>query len=249
MERSGKLIRVYGAPVSDMIPKGFQYFPLKVAVDKTQRLYVIAQGAYEGIMEFDAKGSFRGTSARTRSGSVPSICSGNAFPPGSKAAKCSCSCRSNSPTWIWTTKDLFMPSLRKSMRQIRLNGLTRAERTSCGGKDISIRSGTFPPSRWTRPSKKRSKTPQLDVHRRHIRRERHVQRFGFKTQPDIHVRRRRQHAVPVRRRRHERKPAPKPTALAMLGDRVAVLDAGMSQTPFCPYPLRIADPGRGEGPF
>ncbi|UVI30157.1 YIP1 family protein [Paenibacillus spongiae] len=56
----GRLIKVFGAPVSSFIPKGFQYFPLKVSVDKTKRLYVVAQGAYEGIMEFDAQGNFRG---------------------------------------------------------------------------------------------------------------------------------------------------------------------------------------------
>lgn len=56
----GELLKVFGPPVSSIIPKEFQYFPLKVSVDKTNRLYVVAQGAFEGIMEFDIEGNFRG---------------------------------------------------------------------------------------------------------------------------------------------------------------------------------------------
>lgn len=56
----GKLEQIFGPPVSSIIPKDFQYFPQKVAVDKTNRVYVVAQGAYEGIMEFDALGNFKG---------------------------------------------------------------------------------------------------------------------------------------------------------------------------------------------
>ncbi|WP_152392384.1 YIP1 family protein [Paenibacillus guangzhouensis] len=56
----GKLLKVFGPPVSSIIPKEFQYFPLKLSVDKTNRLYVVAQGAFEGMMEFDTEGNFRG---------------------------------------------------------------------------------------------------------------------------------------------------------------------------------------------
>ncbi|AZN43858.1 hypothetical protein EJC50_22720 [Paenibacillus albus] len=56
----GTFIRVIAEPHSTLIRGSFQYAPIKVAVDKAQRLYVISRGAYEGVMEFDSGGEFSG---------------------------------------------------------------------------------------------------------------------------------------------------------------------------------------------
>lgn len=60
LSNDGTLIQLFGAPESSIIPEGFQYFPFKLFVDKFDRIYVIAQGAFEGIMELDASGGFKG---------------------------------------------------------------------------------------------------------------------------------------------------------------------------------------------
>ncbi|MDQ6421867.1 YIP1 family protein [Paenibacillus sp. LHD-117] len=56
----GEWLAEYDKPESSIIPKDFQFFPLKLNVDKANRIYVVAQGAYEGIMELDASGGFKG---------------------------------------------------------------------------------------------------------------------------------------------------------------------------------------------
>ena len=56
-DAQGKLIRLIGRP--DI--RGFEnvaYKPVKLAVDEAQRIYVVAQGMYEGIVELNPNGSF-----------------------------------------------------------------------------------------------------------------------------------------------------------------------------------------------
>lgn len=60
LDSNGKLVRVMNEPKSTLLREGFQYLPVKLAVDKAKRLYVISQGSYEGIMEFDSDGVFNG---------------------------------------------------------------------------------------------------------------------------------------------------------------------------------------------
>ncbi len=43
----------------DAFPEYFQFRPKKIAVDKVNRLYVIASGLYEGLLELDIEGNFR----------------------------------------------------------------------------------------------------------------------------------------------------------------------------------------------
>ncbi|MEC0238998.1 YIP1 family protein [Paenibacillus dokdonensis] len=59
-DQNGKPIRVMNEPKSTLLREGFQYQPVKLVVDKAKRLYVISQGCYEGIMEFDSDGGFNG---------------------------------------------------------------------------------------------------------------------------------------------------------------------------------------------
>lgn len=59
-DQNGKPVRVMNEPKSTLLREGFQYQPVKLVVDKAKRLYVISQGCYEGIMEFDSDGGFNG---------------------------------------------------------------------------------------------------------------------------------------------------------------------------------------------
>jgi len=60
LDEGGGLLQIIKAPESSVLPDGFQFQPSKIFVDLAGRIYVIAQGAYEGIMEFDANGTFKG---------------------------------------------------------------------------------------------------------------------------------------------------------------------------------------------
>jgi hypothetical protein len=56
----GVLVRLFGEPKSTLLREGFQYMPIKLAVDQAERIYVISRGSYEGIMEFDSDNVFSG---------------------------------------------------------------------------------------------------------------------------------------------------------------------------------------------
>jgi len=63
LDQDGRLIREIGPPRADaegLIPDGFVYRPSKVVVDPAGRIRVIATGVYDGLLEFDAAGNFRG---------------------------------------------------------------------------------------------------------------------------------------------------------------------------------------------
>lgn len=60
LNNEGSFIAAFGAPESSIIPEDFQFFPFKLYVDKANRIYIVAQGSYEGIMELDVNGGFKG---------------------------------------------------------------------------------------------------------------------------------------------------------------------------------------------
>ena len=63
LDSEGQFVRAIGQPVSDVegvIPEGFRYRPIRLAVDSARRLFVVAEGQFEGIVEFDENGVFRG---------------------------------------------------------------------------------------------------------------------------------------------------------------------------------------------
>ena len=66
LDRKGDLKRIIGEPTSDVIRTGFEYYPMKIAVDQAQRIYVIGRGIYDGIIEFDSDGVFRGFTGTNR---------------------------------------------------------------------------------------------------------------------------------------------------------------------------------------
>lgn len=63
LDQDGRFVRQIGKPQTDiegLIPDGFIYRPAKVVVDQAGRTYVLATDQYEGLLEFDVSGSFKG---------------------------------------------------------------------------------------------------------------------------------------------------------------------------------------------
>jgi len=56
----GELVRVIGPPEADVLPENFSYQPIKLVVDLAGRLYVVGRGVFDGIMQFNAGGTFTG---------------------------------------------------------------------------------------------------------------------------------------------------------------------------------------------
>lgn len=63
LDPSGEVVRVIGEPQSDVegvLPENLIYRPTRVGVDRAGRIYVIAEGVFDGIMEFGVDGNFKG---------------------------------------------------------------------------------------------------------------------------------------------------------------------------------------------
>lgn len=60
LSQEGKYIKAFDTPVSDVLPADFKFMPMKVVVDKADRVYTVAKGIFEGIMQFNADGRFIG---------------------------------------------------------------------------------------------------------------------------------------------------------------------------------------------
>lgn len=63
LDQEGRFVRQIGRPQTDiegLIPDGFVYRPAKVVVDQARRTYVLATDQYEGLLEFDVDGNFKG---------------------------------------------------------------------------------------------------------------------------------------------------------------------------------------------
>lgn len=58
MEKDHTLTRIIADPQSESLEDGFVFTPLRIAVDYADRLYVIAQNMFEGIMVFEENGKF-----------------------------------------------------------------------------------------------------------------------------------------------------------------------------------------------
>lgn len=56
----GELLRMIEKPESDILPADFKFIPVKITVDQAERVYVVAKGIFEGIMQFDENGEFIG---------------------------------------------------------------------------------------------------------------------------------------------------------------------------------------------
>lgn len=60
LNAEGRLQRIVDNPQSDILASGFQFLPLKVTADRAGRIYTVAQGVFEGLMQFDEQGRFIG---------------------------------------------------------------------------------------------------------------------------------------------------------------------------------------------
>ena len=63
LNQKGELLDIIGYPepeVEGVLPDNFDYKPIKVAVDRSNRLYVLSEDTYEGLLQFDRKGQFQG---------------------------------------------------------------------------------------------------------------------------------------------------------------------------------------------
>ncbi|MDR2044010.1 MAG: gluconolactonase [Clostridium sp.] len=58
LNQDGSLAQIVENPQSESLEAGYVFVPLKVAVDYADRIYVIAQNMFEGIMVFESDGSF-----------------------------------------------------------------------------------------------------------------------------------------------------------------------------------------------
>ncbi len=55
-----ELLQIIDTPKSDVLAKDFVFKPQKIVVDTSDRIFVVADGVYEGIMQFYQDGSFIG---------------------------------------------------------------------------------------------------------------------------------------------------------------------------------------------
>lgn len=60
LDGEGKLVQIIANPQSDVLDEEYVFRPMKVAVDYADRIYVIAQNQFEGIMAFNELGEFIG---------------------------------------------------------------------------------------------------------------------------------------------------------------------------------------------
>ena len=58
LDSNHKLVKIIGAPQSDLLQANFTFQPARVIMDKAQRIYVMATGVFDGLMEFSANGDF-----------------------------------------------------------------------------------------------------------------------------------------------------------------------------------------------
>lgn len=58
LDRNNKLLKIIEAPKSDLLSEKFDFQPVRVVVDKAQRIYVMSAGVYDGFMEFSPDGTF-----------------------------------------------------------------------------------------------------------------------------------------------------------------------------------------------
>ena len=56
----GKKLMDFGAPKSDSISNDFVYKPLRIAVQETGLIYVVSEGLYDGLIQFDPEGNYIG---------------------------------------------------------------------------------------------------------------------------------------------------------------------------------------------
>lgn len=58
LDQSRRLLKIIHSPESDLLQSNFSFQPVRLVMDKAQRIYVKSTGVFDGFMEFDANGDF-----------------------------------------------------------------------------------------------------------------------------------------------------------------------------------------------
>ncbi|MFD2700511.1 hypothetical protein ACFSVM_08505 [Paenibacillus shunpengii] len=58
LDEEGQLVKIVAEPKSDLLKTDFIFKPLRIVMDKGERIYVMAEGVFDGFMEFSADGTF-----------------------------------------------------------------------------------------------------------------------------------------------------------------------------------------------
>lgn len=58
LDDKGELVKIVAKPKSDLLKEDFQFKPIRIVMDKGDRIYVMAEGVFDGFMEFSADGVF-----------------------------------------------------------------------------------------------------------------------------------------------------------------------------------------------
>lgn len=58
LDADGQLVQIVEKPSSELLKENFEFLPVRVIMDKAQRIYVMATGVFDGLMEFSAGGTF-----------------------------------------------------------------------------------------------------------------------------------------------------------------------------------------------
>ncbi|RCW48428.1 hypothetical protein [Paenibacillus prosopidis] len=58
LDQDFKLVKIVEAPESELLQDTFLFQPVRVVMDKAQRIYVMATGVFDGFIEFNADGAF-----------------------------------------------------------------------------------------------------------------------------------------------------------------------------------------------
>jgi tetratricopeptide (TPR) repeat protein len=59
-EQNGGFLKEFAAPQSPLLGKDFIYSPARLVVDKRNYMFVVSEGAYQGLMQIDPNGDFKG---------------------------------------------------------------------------------------------------------------------------------------------------------------------------------------------
>lgn len=58
LDENLQLVQIVDSPQSELLQANFEFLPVRVVVDKANRLYVMSTGVFDGFMEFNANGDF-----------------------------------------------------------------------------------------------------------------------------------------------------------------------------------------------
>ncbi|MDQ6417868.1 hypothetical protein RB620_00315 [Paenibacillus sp. LHD-117] len=58
LDQNLNVVKILNAPQSELLSSNFDFQPVRVVVDKAQRIYVMAIGVFDGFMEFNSDGQF-----------------------------------------------------------------------------------------------------------------------------------------------------------------------------------------------